>query len=165
MEQLPYIDVHEVEVAADVDATWQAVVGVGREALGGTGQAWLGRVLAVDPPREAGEWSPEPRPGAALSGFAVEEVRPGEVLSLRGSHRFARYRLDFELAPADGGRSRLRARSWAEFPGLGGAVYRTLVIRSGGHRLIVRRLLRQVATAARTTVATGPAAPEAERLR
>jgi len=51
------------------------------------------------------------------------------------------------------------------FPGLGGAVYRTLVIRSGGHRLIVRRLLRQVATAARTTVATGPAAREAERLR
>ena len=69
------------------------------------------------------------------------------------------------MAPADGGGSRLRARSWAEFPGLGGAVYRTLVIRSGGHRLIVRRLLRQVATAARTTVASGPAAREAEGLR
>jgi hypothetical protein len=39
----------------------------------------------------------------------------------------------------------LRARSYAEFPGPAGRVYRALVIGSGGHRIMVRRLLRDVA--------------------
>jgi hypothetical protein len=37
------------------------------------------------------------------------------------------------------------ARTWAEFPGPAGAAYRALVIGSGGHRLVVRRMLRRVA--------------------
>lgn len=145
MERLPYIDVQQVEVAADVPAAWRALVAGVRASLGGDHRPWLARLLAADPPGVAGDWSADPAPGAALLGFAVDRVVPGELLSLRGGHRFSRYRLDFELAPAGPGRSRLAARSWAEFPGLAGSAYRTLVIRSGGHVLAVRRMLRGIA--------------------
>jgi hypothetical protein len=50
--------------------------------------------------------------------------------------------LPFDL---DGGR--LHARTQAAFPGLRGRLYRAAVIGSGGHRIITRRLLRQVARA------------------
>jgi hypothetical protein len=38
----------------------------------------------------------------------------------------------------------LRAESRATFPGLAGAAYRLLVVRSGGHVVAVRRLLSAV---------------------
>ncbi len=72
-------------------------------------------------------------------------MRRGELLSLRGGHRFSRYRLDFEVVEADAGRSQVWARTWAEFPGPAGAAYRALVIGSGGHRVVVRRMLGRVA--------------------
>ncbi|MBZ0090389.1 MAG: hypothetical protein K8H90_08440 [Thermoanaerobaculia bacterium] len=77
-----------------------------------------------------------------MPGFRVAESEPGRRLALRGRHRFARYALTFVL---DGGR--LCAQTHAEFPGLRGRLYRAAVIDSGGHRLITRRLLRQVARA------------------
>jgi hypothetical protein len=149
MERLPYIDVQGIDVAADVDATWRALIRESRGSLGGTGHGWLGQALRVDPPRASGEWSPDLVPGAALPGFVVERVRRAELLSLRGGHRFSRYRLDFELEAAGSDRSQLRARTWAEFPGVAGAAYRALVIGSGGHRLVVRRMLRRIAEATR----------------
>jgi hypothetical protein len=148
MERLPYIDVHEVAVAAEPAATWRAVVQAAEGALGGIGQTRLGRALRPEPSAAAGEWSPGLRPGAALPGFEVAAARQPELLSLRGRHRFSRYRLDFEVSPDGPGRSLLRARSWAEFPGVAGAAYRALVIGSGGHRLVVRRMLRRMAAAA-----------------
>jgi hypothetical protein len=147
-ERLPYIDVHEVEVAADVNAAWRALLRVARGSLGGTGQRRLAQALRVEPPSVSGRWTADVEPGAALPGFAVERVRRPELLSLRGGHRFSRYRLDFELSAAGSDRSHLRARTWAEFPGLAGAAYRALVIGTGAHRLVVRRLLRQIAKAA-----------------
>lgn len=148
MERLPYIDAHGVEVAADVESTWQALLRVARGMLDGVERSPVGRVLQLQPSQPCGPWSPEPVPGTALPGFVVERVRHAELLSLRGGHRFSRYRLDFELVAADAGRSRLWARTWAEFPGVAGAAYRALVIGSGGHRFAVRRILRDVADAA-----------------
>jgi len=116
-----------------------------RASLGGSEQRLLGRVLGLDPAALGGEWSGEPAPGATVPGFRVDRVVPGELLSLRGGHRFSQYRLDFALAPAGPGRSTLSARTWAEFPGIAGAAYRLLVIRSGAHVLITRRLLRTIA--------------------
>jgi hypothetical protein len=147
-ERLPYIDVHEVEIAADVNAAWEALVRVAHRAFGGTGQRLLAQALGVEPPSVSGRWTPDVEPGAALPGFVVERVRRPELLSLRGGHRFSRYRLDFELSAAGSGRSRLRARTWAEFPGLAGGAYRALVIGTRLHRLVVRRLLRQIAKGA-----------------
>jgi hypothetical protein len=147
MERLPYIDAQDIEIAADGEAAWQALVRVARGSLGGTDHA-LARALRVDPPGPSGAWSADLEPGVTLPGFAVDRVRRGELLSLRGGHRFSRYRLDFELSAPGPGRSQLAARTWAEFTGLAGAVYRTLVIRTGGHRLVVARMLRQIARAA-----------------
>ena len=148
MERLPYIDDHEVEVPADADAAWRALLQVAHRSFGETASTRFGRALRLQPPAASGDWAPGLRPGVALAGFAVERVRPAELLSLRGSHRFSRYRLDFELEPTGTGRCRLRARSWGEFPGLAGAAYRALVIGSGGHGLVVRRMLRRVADTA-----------------
>jgi hypothetical protein len=80
-----------------------------------------------------------------VPGFSVVRSQAPRVLELRGRHRFSRYALIFELAVAGDSGCTLSAQSWAEFPGLAGRAYRTLVIGSGGHRLVVRRLLREIA--------------------
>jgi hypothetical protein len=41
----------------------------------------------------------------------------------------------------------LRALTFAAFPGVHGKAYRALVIGSGGHRIVVRRMLKRVAAA------------------
>jgi hypothetical protein len=148
MERLPYIDAHGIEVAAGAEATWAALVRVARESLGGAAGAWVGRALGVEPAHPSGRWAADLEAGTAMPGFTVERVRYAELLSLRGHHRFSRYRLDFELAAAAPDRSHVWARTWAEFPGLAGAAYRALVIVSGGHGLVVRRMLRRIAATA-----------------
>lgn len=158
MERLPYIDAYGTEVPAGADATWQALVREVRSTLGAKDEHWLVRALGVSPAGAAGTWSPDVEPGVTLPGFAVERVRRAELLSLRGSHRFSHYRLDFELVAAEPGRSQLWARTWAEFPGPAGAVYRALVIGSGGHRLLVRRMLRNIARRAQAAQAQAQAA-------
>ena len=81
---------------------------------------------------------------AGLGHRLTESFGAPRRLALRGRHPFATYRLVYELDPeADG--VRLRALTFADFPGLRGRVYRALVIGSGGHRIVVRRMLRRVA--------------------
>ena len=145
MERLPYIDAYGVEVPAGADATWKALLRVARGSFSGTGEHCVGRLLGLSPASAQGAWAPDMQPGVALPGFEVDDVRRGELLSLRGGHRFSRYRLDFEVVEAGDGRSQVWARTWAEFPGPAGAAYRALVIGSGGHRVVVRRMLGRVA--------------------
>lgn len=40
--------------------------------------------------------------------------------------------------------------TFAKFPGIRGKIYRALVIGSGGHRVMVRRMLGRIASAARS---------------
>jgi hypothetical protein len=54
----------------------------------------------------------------------------------------------FELDDTGRETTRLRARTYAEFPGTRGRAYRALVIGSGAHRLVTRRMLRDVAARA-----------------
>lgn len=54
------------------------------------------------------------------------------------------YALVFRLDGPDETHTRLRAETRAEFPGIKGSLYRTLVIRSRGHVLVTRRLLNAV---------------------
>jgi hypothetical protein len=147
MERLPYIDEHVSTVDAGRERTWAALVAVGRAHLGGGGAGPAVHLLRVDPPRASGDWS-APQAGATLPGFAVEEALPPSRLALAGRHRFSRYALVFDLEEAAPGRTRIRARTWAAFPGVLGRAYRALVIGTGGHRLVVRRLLRRVAARA-----------------
>ncbi|HEY1441296.1 MAG TPA: hypothetical protein VGF65_10755, partial [Mycobacterium sp.] len=63
---------------------------------------------------------------------------------------FAVYRWVFELdaAPDDTARTRVRALTWADFPGIHGKIYRALVIGTGGHRVAVRWTLKRIAATA-----------------
>ena len=74
----------------------------------------------------------------------VRRVVEPAVLALQGEHRFSRYGLIFRLEPTKDENTLLRAETRAEFPGLKGQIYKTLVIRTRGHVLVVNRILRAV---------------------
>ena len=125
MERLPYIDEHATTIAANREETWSALL----------------RVMCRDPHD----------PATVPIAFVLDEARPPQRFALKGRHPFAVYRLVFELAtePGDPARTRLRALTWADFPGIHGKVYRALVIGTGGHRVAVRLMLKRIAAQAR----------------
>jgi hypothetical protein len=145
MEQLPYIDEHSIVIDATREHVWEALAPALRRDFGSTASAPLTRLLRLAPAQTRGNWRGMLSPGDALPGFAVAETHAPERLELRGRHRLSRYALVFELDATGAACCTLRAQTWAEFPGLTGRIYRALVIGSGGHRLVVRRLLRNVA--------------------
>lgn len=122
MERLPYIDEHAITIDANRDDTWAALL----------------RVMCRDPQDSS----------TVPFGFALDEARPPARFALKGRHWFAVYRWVFELDALDGAaRTRLRAATWADFPGAHGRAYRALVIGTGGHRVVVRHTLKRVAAA------------------
>ena len=139
LEQLPFLDEHRERVDVPADVAWTALVGVLRRRMGGAGS--FARVLGCD--SLVGTPGFSGRVGETLPGFRVVDSEPGRRLVLRGQHRFARYALTFLI---DG--NELCARSEAEFPGIHGRLYRALLMGTGGHQLVTRGLLRQVARAA-----------------
>jgi hypothetical protein len=139
MERLPYIDEYAAAVAGPPERTWDAVTRVLRGEL--KGARGLTRILGAAPGERTGDWNGD-LDGATLPGFAVVDARRPERLELRGRHRFARYSLVFLI---DG--DRVRAQTYATFPGVKGRVYRALVISSGAHRVVTQRILRRVAAA------------------
>jgi hypothetical protein len=145
MEHLPYIDEHRICIAATCEDMWGALMSVLRTQLDGAAAAPLTRMLGLRPPELRGDWYGALRPGDSLPGFQVAESQPPARLALRGAHRFSRYALVFELDAIGAAGCSLSARSWAAFPGLAGRGYRAIVIGTGGHRLVVRRLLHRVA--------------------
>jgi hypothetical protein len=88
---------------------------------------------------------------APSTGFRVTESTPPRKLVLEGRHPFSRYALVFLIESRDdggsreGSGSRAVAQTWAAFPGAKGSVYRALVIGSGMHSVLVRRMLRRLA--------------------
>jgi hypothetical protein len=138
MESLPFIDEHSLRIDAPADDVWAALLRVLRSGTGGG--EWIARLLGCDPASGTAEFTG--RIGDAVPGFRVVEAERGQRLALRGRHHFASYALTFVL---DG--DRLRAQTHAAFPGMLGLLYRAAVSGSGGHRLVTRRLLRQVALA------------------
>lgn len=117
MERLPYIDEHAITVDTDAATTWAAVL----------------RTLCGDPT--------EPR---APLGFAIGECAPRHRLVLKGRHPFSIYRWIFELEELGPHRTRVRSQTWAAFPGVHGKIYRALVISSGAHVVVVRRVLKRI---------------------
>ena len=134
---LPFVDEHRVDIAAPAADVWRAL----SERIRRFGaSAGFGRVLGTEPGRATGTPLDQ---GATIVGFAVADAVPERRVSLVGRHRFSRYALVLTLAEQPTGTT-LAALTYAEFPGLRGTVYRGLVIGSGAHRVLVRRLLRDV---------------------
>jgi hypothetical protein len=149
MERLPYIDAHALEIDAPRERVWTALIttiaSLGAKLPQVAKAAW-----GLEPSKRTGDWSSSAEPGYTTVGFGVIEANAPGLLVLRGGHRFSRYELRFEVTGGERGRSTLHAHTSAVFPGPAGAVYRTLVIGSGGHRFAVRRLLGQVSEQAAT---------------
>jgi hypothetical protein len=136
---LPYVDELAIEVDADRDATWAALLRIVEKSFSSARGRGPARLLACEDTEPSG-----PRPlaqGSAFPGFHVETAEPETELALAGRHRFSTYLLTFRLEDVGNGRTRLLAETRAAFPGLKGSVYRTLVIGTRMHVLVTRRLL------------------------
>lgn len=141
-EVLPFIDRHSVEVDADPAATWEALQSVLTRSLGSKSSGLVARGLGCMDTAGPGD-----RPlseGSTLPGFRIATFRPSSELTLVGRHRFSRYEMVFGLIPTGPGRTELSVETRAAFPGLKGSLYRGLVIGSGAHVLVNRRLLDAV---------------------
>ena len=136
---LPYVDELPIEIGADREATWTALLRVVEGSFASARGRGPARLLGCEDTGLSG-----PRPlaqGSAFPGFHVETAEPPSELALAGRHRFSTYLLSFRLEDADAGRTRLVAETRAAFPGLKGSVYRALVIGTRMHVLVTRRLL------------------------
>lgn len=141
IESLPFVDEHDVEIAASPEQVWEALI----RAMGGVGEGRSGGAVAralgcaqTEAEGEIGEI------GSTVPGFVVtRSIRPA-VLALMGQHRFSRYALIFAIIEKPSGIVLLSAQTRAEFPGGRGRVYRGLVISSRGHVLVTASILRSV---------------------
>jgi hypothetical protein len=145
-ERLPHIDEHAAVADAGAEATWEALLRVVGASFEGGPTPRLAALLGCADTAASG-----PRPlatGSTVPGFRVAAATAPRQLALAGSHRFSRYALVFRLDPLDAGRTRLRAETRAEFPGLKGSIYHSLVIGTRLHVLVTRRILTATKTRA-----------------
>ena len=129
---LPYVDQHAITIDAPRASVWTALQRYAAESIGAAKGGWLARAIA-------GLLGTEPR-----SGFAVAERESERRLALAGRHRFARYRLIFELDDGAPGATVLRASTYAIFPGVHGWLYRAMVIGTRVHVLATRGILHAI---------------------
>jgi hypothetical protein len=99
--ELPYVDEHQTRIAASRDLVWTAV------------RRYVDSSLTIGA-RNPLTWLPGTVP---CTGFEVAREVPKQQLSMTGRHRFARYRLEFELPDVPNGETVSSARTYAEFPG------------------------------------------------
>ena len=140
--ELPLLDEHAVRTSVDPTWVWEALPGGIAAAFDhGRGRAMAELLGCSDRRAEKPFAAVE---GATIPGFRVARVVAPHELALEGHHRLARYVLTFRVEPRAGG-STLRAVTHAAFPGVRGSLYRALVVGSGGHRLVTRRILKSIA--------------------
>lgn len=121
---------------------WNAVLWIVERSFSSPRVAWVARVLGC---RDVDASGPRPlAAGSAFPSFHVVAAEAPRELALAGCHRFSSYALIFRLDEAESGSTRLRAETRAEFPGVRGRIYRWLVIGTGGHVLVTKRLLGAV---------------------
>ena len=144
-EELPYIDAHTVEVQAPATSVWDEIVehtlrsfGAGMGPLGPYATRLGGCAYVEAPP--PGRYVPE-----TIVGFRVARAEQPSLIVLAGEHRFARYSLTLRIEPlGSGDASRLTAETRASFPRARGHVYKRIVIGTGGHVIVVMRMLRSI---------------------
>jgi hypothetical protein len=144
-DELPYIDAHTIEVQATAGSVWDEIVqhtlrrfGAGMGPLGPYATR-LGGCQYVEAPPPGGD-VPE-----TIVGFRVARAEQPSLIVLAGEHRFARYSLTLRIEPFGSGHtSRLTAETRASFPRAPGRVYKQFVIGTGGHVIVVMRMLRSI---------------------
>jgi hypothetical protein len=142
VDELPYVDEHAIVVAADTHDVWAALIQTLDGSFSSARARAYARAVGCAEPRRSG---PEPlTEGATIPGFRVATAVPGSRLVLVGHHRFSSYALLARIEDLGDGTSRLRLETRAAFPGPTGGIYRMLVIGTGGHAAVVRRLLSRV---------------------
>ena len=135
---LPYIDEHAVTIEASRQAVWRSLLGMPDAMI----SSRFARLLGCADSEASG-----PRPlaeGSIVPGFRVVTAAAPSELALAGRHHFSDYLLVFRLDELAPDRTRIRAESRAAFPGVRGAVYRMLLLGTGGHVLVTRRMLAAV---------------------
>lgn len=142
LEDLPLVDEHGIFVLAPPEVVWNALVETVPRALSGSSSARAARALRCAETEASGA---SDQIGSTVPGFVIARVVRPAVLALEGQHRFSRYGLIFRLeATRDERGTLLRAETRADFPGLSGSIYRSLVIGTRLHVLAVTRMLRAV---------------------
>jgi hypothetical protein len=139
--RLPFIDEHAVEVAATRERAWDALREVLERSFRGRRTELFARLLGASQTQPRGDPG---ETGASIVGFRVARAQAPTELDLEGEHRFSRYALTFRLDALADQRSRIRAETRAEFPGLHGRAYRAAVIGTRAHVVLVRRLLHAI---------------------
>ncbi|HEY5052221.1 MAG TPA: hypothetical protein VII45_02310 [Solirubrobacterales bacterium] len=141
-DRLPYVDEHSALVEAGATVTWEALLRVAEGSVSSGAAPHFARLVGCDDLEASG-----PRPlaeGSAVPGFHVATADAPRQLALVGGHRFSDYALVFHLDDLGSGRTRVRAETRAEFPGLKGSAYRAMVIGTRMHVLVTRRMLSAV---------------------
>lgn len=141
-DPLPLVDTHDVVIDADAERLWSAMLQTLEATFTGRLAEAYASLVGGEPSRASG-----PRPlevGSTMTGFGVQAAWPPARLELRGRHRFSEYALTLRVEPVERRKSRLRAETRAAFPGIGGRLYRLVVIGSGGHAMVMRRLLARI---------------------
>jgi hypothetical protein len=142
LESLPFVDERSVSIDASAQATWAALLRWFEHGSADSGPGQLVvRGLDCEPAQRKGAPG---RIGSTIPGFIVARAVPPAVLALMGEHRFSRYALVFRITERIDAPVLLSAETRAEFPGLRGRAYRTLVIGSRAHVLVTARMLRGI---------------------
>jgi hypothetical protein len=128
MEPLPFTDEHTVVAKAAPEAVFDAA----RASLDAPQSGVAGGYARLVGVR-----------GERL--FDVARAERPSLLALVGRHRFSRYALTFTMRQVGPMRTELTAHTNAVFPGIGGSLYRALVIRTGAHVVMTRMVLRRIA--------------------
>ncbi|WP_193241813.1 hypothetical protein [Streptomyces phaeolivaceus] len=140
---LPFVDEHTILVAADAEDVWWALAETLDWAFSRPSAVRCAKLVGCADHTAAG-----PRPpvegATTFPGFRTATAIPPRELTLLGRHRFSSYTLTFRLDEAEPGGVRLRAETRATFPGPAGGLYRLLVLGTGTHARLTRRLLTTV---------------------
>ncbi|HWC14687.1 MAG TPA: hypothetical protein VG929_08830 [Actinomycetota bacterium] len=140
-QELPFIDEHCVTIAASAEATWSGLRSV-PAGFEGRGKGLFARALGC---ADVAVTAADPlQVGSTCPGFHVTEASAPATLFLEGRHKFSRYALNFRVERTSATESRLCAETRAEFPGIHGKLYRSLVIGTRLHVVVVRDILRMV---------------------
>ncbi|MGH7571247.1 MAG: hypothetical protein ACREMK_05330 [Gemmatimonadota bacterium] len=139
IEVLPLVDRHGFRTATEPQQVWAALAPTLMTSFGKRRSRAFARLVGCRERRVSRPFLMEE--GDTLVGFRVVASRAPEELVLQGEHRFSRYALVFRIGGRDG-ITAVSAETRAAFPEVRGFVYRTMVVGSGIHARVVRRILQ-----------------------